>query len=125
MSQITPFDWLNAINLKTEVDDPECKTYNSFMVNRGLSYFRDTVLWANEMNQRNTLDNDIKYSFLNNTINKKKRFSKWFKAEKNDDIEVVIESYQVSRQRAIELLSLLDKEKLNSLREKLFRGGKG
>lgn len=125
MSQITPFDWLNAINLKTEVDDPECKTYNSFMVNRGLSYFRDTVLWANEMNQRNTLDNDIKYSFLTKTINKKKRFSKWFKAEKNDDIEVVIESYQISRQRAIELLSLLDKEKLNSLREKLFRGGKG
>lgn len=125
MSQITPFDWLNSINLKTDVDDPECKTYNSFIVNRGLSYFRDTVLWANEMNQRQTLDNDIKHSFLKTTINKKKRFSKWFKAEKNDDIEVVIESYKVSRQRAIELLSLLDKEKLNSLREKLFKGGKG
>lgn len=125
MSQITPFDWLNSINLKTDVDDVECKTYNPFIVNRGLSYFRDTILWANEMNQKNFLDKDIQYSFLNKTINKKKRFSKWFKAEKDDDIEVVQNTYKVSRQRAIEILTLLDKEKLNILKERQYKGGKG
>lgn len=124
MSKITPFDWLNSINLKVPVEDPECKTYVPFMVNRGLSYFRDTIFFANEMNQRHFLDKDVQYKFLDTTINKKKRFSKWFKAEKEDDIELVIQSYNVSRQRAVELLSLLDKEKLNTLRERLYKGGR-
>ena len=41
-----PFDYLNAINYTKQnimVDDLTEKGYNSFMVNRGLSYFNDTM----------------------------------------------------------------------------------
>ena len=51
---MSPFDYLNAINYTKKdimVDDIAEKQYNPFMVNRGLSYFQDTVLMANEMNQ--------------------------------------------------------------------------
>ena len=56
--------------LLTEQDE---KSYSSFMVNRALSYHRDTVLFANEMNRYTTLDNKLKYDFLINMIIAQKR----------------------------------------------------
>ena len=56
---MSPFDYLNAINYTkkdTMVDDIAEKQYNPFMVNRGLSYFQDTVLMAKEMNQNAHMD---------------------------------------------------------------------
>ena len=44
---MNPFEYLNAINTTKKdimVDDIAEKEYNAFMVNRGLSYFSDTVL---------------------------------------------------------------------------------
>ena len=43
---MNPFEYLNAINTSKEdimVDDITEKQYNAFMVNRGLSYFNDTL----------------------------------------------------------------------------------
>ena len=77
-----PFDYLNAINYSKQnimVDDITEKGYNSFMVNRGLSYFNDTVLMANEMNRYHQIDSRLAFDFLINIIRKKKRFSKWNK----------------------------------------------
>jgi hypothetical protein len=88
------FDFLNAINTSKKdliVDDITEKAYNPFMVNRGLSYFNDTVLFANEMNIHHHLDKKLQNSFYINTIRKRKRFSKWFKPEIESDIEVVKE----------------------------------
>ena len=45
-----PFDFLNAINdtkVNVMVDDIAEKQYLPFIVNRGLSYFLETVLYAN------------------------------------------------------------------------------
>ena len=53
---MNPFDYLNAINATKEdvmVDDVAESKYNAFLINRGLSYFVDTVLYANEMNLHN------------------------------------------------------------------------
>ena len=41
------------------------------MVNRGLSYFPDTVIYANEMNRFHHLDGRLQYQFLINTIRKR------------------------------------------------------
>ena len=51
---MNPFEYLNAINHTKQnvmVDDLAEKSYNSFMVNRGLSYFPDTFLggWVVEL----------------------------------------------------------------------------
>ena len=50
---MNPFEYLKAINITKKdvmVDDIAENNYNSFIVNRSLSYFPDTVLFANEMN---------------------------------------------------------------------------
>ena len=73
---MNPFDYVNSITHNKKdimVDDLAEKSYNSFMVNRSLSYFHDTVLMANEMNVHHHLENRLKYDFLINIIKKKRK----------------------------------------------------
>ena len=63
--------------LLTEQDE---KSYSPFMVNRALSYHKDTVLYANEMNSYPNLDKKLQYDFYINIIRASKRpYSKWHK----------------------------------------------
>ena len=50
------------------VDDVAEKAYTSFMVNRGLSYFPDTILFANEMNVHHHIDHRLQFDFFINII---------------------------------------------------------
>ena len=124
---MSPFDYLNAIdNTKQDimVDDIAEKGYAPFMVNRGLSYFNDTVLFANEMNKYHHLDHRLQFDFLINIIRKRKRFSKWSKPEIASDVEVVKEYYGYSNEKARQALSLLTSEQINELRKKVYKGGR-
>jgi hypothetical protein len=105
------------------VDDITEKQYNSFIINRGLSYFNDTALIANEMNINHHLDNRLQFDFLINIIRKRKRFSKWFKPESNSDVEVVKEYYGYSNEKARQILTLLTKEQIEILKKKVYKGG--
>jgi len=121
------FDYLNSINDNKKdimIDDISEKAYNSFMVNRGLSYFYDTALLANEMNQRAHADNRMQYDFLKSVVRKKKRFSKWGKADKTKDIEAIKEYYGYSREKAFQVLSLLTQDQLAHIHLKLSKGGR-
>lgn len=123
---MNPFEYLNAINTSKEdimVDDITEKQYNAFMVNRGLSYFNDTVLMANEMNQHAHLDNRLQFDFLINIVRKKKRFSKWAKPQIESDIEVVKEYYGYSNEKARQALTLLSPDDINGLKKKVYKGG--
>lgn len=124
---VNPFDFLNDINYGKNnimVDDLTEKAYNPFMVNRGLSYFNDTVLMANEMNLNAHLDNRLQFDFYINIVRKKKRFSKWMKPETVSDVEVVKEYYGYSNEKAKQALTLLTSEQINELKKKVFKGGR-
>lgn len=124
---MNPFEYVNSINTSKKdimVDDLSEKAYNSFMVNRSLSYFQDTVLFANEMNVNHHLDNRLQYHFLINMIRKRKRFSKWQKSECDSDVEVVKEYYGYNNEKARQVLTLLTSEQLNVLKQKVYKGGR-
>ena len=124
---ITPFTFLNEINYGKRdimIDNIVEKQYNSFMVNRGLSYFRDTVIYANEMNKNHHLDNRLQFDFFINIVRKKKRFSKWNKTETVDDLDIVKEYYGYSNEKARTALKLLSPNQINEIRKKVYRGGK-
>jgi len=106
------------------VDDITEKGYNPFMVNRGLSYFHDTVLIANEMNQYHHIDNRLQFDFFINIVRKKKRFSKWNKPETVSDVEVVKEYYGYSNEKARQVLTLLTSEHIDELKKKVYKGGR-
>ena len=122
-----PFDYLTAINdTKKDVmiDDIAEKGYNAFMVNRGLSYFNDTVLFANEMNLNAHLDNRLQFDFLINIVRKRKRFSKWNKPEVATDLDVIKEYYGYSNEKARMVHNLLTDNQITELRRKVFKGGR-
>lgn len=124
---MNPFEFVNAICDSKEnliVDDLSEKTYNPFMINRSLSYHYDTVLLANEMNQRAFLDKKLQFDFLINTVRKKKRFAKWKKPESSDDLDVVKEYYGYSNEKARQVLPLLNDDQMGQLKQRIFKGGK-
>ena len=106
------------------IDDDSEKAYNSFMVNRGLSYFQDTIIIANEMNRHHQIDNKLQYQFLINMIRKRKRFSKWAKAQKESDIDAVKEYYGYSNEKARQALTLLSPDQITIIKNKVSKGGR-
>jgi len=124
---MNPFEYLNSINHTKKdimVDSISEKNYNSYVVNRSLSYFRDTVFYANEMNIHHQLDKKLQFHFLINTIRPRKRFSKWLKKSDPESLEVVKEYYGYSNEKARQVLSLLSVDNINELRLRMYKGGK-
>lgn len=125
-SPITPFDFINAIshtkqNLM-ELENWESQ-YKSYVINKGLSFYPDTVIQANEMNSRPHLDKRMQFNFLINIIRSKKRYSKWLKPEKLNDLEVVQEYYGYSKEKARQVLPLLSDEQINYIKLRIKKGG--
>lgn len=107
------------------IDDAAEKAYSGFMVNRGLSYFHDTVLIANEMNINHHIDHRLQYDFMMNIVTKKKRYSKWLKSDEElNSINTIKEYYGYSDEKAKSILPLLSHEQLNELKLRIYRGGK-
>jgi hypothetical protein len=124
---MNPFEYLNAINTSKKdlmVDDVAEKSYTPFMVNRGLSYFPDTILFANEMNLNHHIDNRLQFDFLINIIKKKRRFSKWAKPVNIENLELIKEYYGYSNEKAKSVLSLLNNDQINELKARIYKGGK-
>lgn len=105
-----------------DVPDTE-KQYPAFMVNRGLSYFQDTVLFANEMNRLHHTPVRMQYDFLLSLTRKRKRFAKWHKKEDIPTVEVIKEYYGYSQAKAEECLDLFPAEQIDRMKAQLYRGG--
>ena len=105
-------------------DDISEKSYPAFMVNRALSYFNDTVLYANEMNVNHHIDNKLQYQFLINIVRKKKRFSKWLKPQEVNNLELIKEYYGYSNEKAKSVLQLFNNEQIELLKQRIYKGGK-
>ncbi|MEC8552286.1 MAG: DNA polymerase clamp loader subunit A [Pseudomonadota bacterium] len=122
----TPFDYVKAISTTKEnmiVDDLTEREYNPFIVNRALSMGIDTVLQANEMNQRHHLSKKLQFDFLLNSISKRKRFDKWQKADKSEDLDYVKAYYNYSYPKAVSALSVLSPTQIETIKKKIDNKG--
>lgn len=127
VKKLSPFDFVNAIhtNDRTLITDEETeKQYNAYIINRSLSFGADTVVQANEMNSRNHVPRRTQYLFLCSTIRPRKRFNKWLKPDANDALELVKRYYGYSAAKAQAALHLLTQEQLDTIRARLYTGGK-
>lgn len=127
-NKLSPFDFSGAIcETKKDliVDEDTEKQYSPFMVNRQLSYFQDTILFANEMNRHAHLDNKLQFDFLCLGIPKRRRFSKWAKEQKSEDVDLLIRVYQCSREKAKVDLALLTQDQIDAIRRRASTGGLG
>jgi hypothetical protein len=105
------------------LNEQDEKSYSSFMVNRALSFHRDTALIANEVNRYPNLDNKLKYDFLLNIVRASKRpYSKWYKKAKSVDLDVIKEYYGYSDAKAYEALKILSDDQIAIIKKELYKG---
>ena len=126
---MTPFDYVASIihkknNMMKDTDNDELaeQTYVPYVVNKGLSYFVDTLMYANEMNTLSILDNKLQYDYLLNSIRPKKRYAKWVKNDEDSDLEMIKIYFNYSTKKALQALSVLSQEEKATIREKITRG---
>ena len=130
MLKMNPFEYINAINFTkkdlmtgSENDELAEKNYVPFITNKTLSYFPDTVLYANKMNLNHELDKKLQFHYLINSIRPRKRFTKWVKKQEDNDLDAIAEYYGYNRQKSEQALTLLSPDQLKIIKKKLEKGG--
>lgn len=127
---LSPFDFINAISNKNVeiMKEPQAELQykkSAFIVNRGLAYFPDTIMQANNMNLNSHIPPDWQFSYLLNSTTKSKRFSKWAqKLPTSNDLELIMRYYDYNKRKAMAVLEILTEEQLATIRKKFEKGGK-
>lgn len=125
---INPFDFVNAINYtKQDVFEelqPSETQYPRYMIDLAFSQYPDTVLFANEANMMLNAPARAHFKFYMNLIEKKKRFAKWGKVENDPKVELIMQHYNYSREKALQVVDLFTDEQLQSLQQKQYHGGR-
>jgi hypothetical protein len=131
---MSPFDFVNALCLKTEhLLDPRGSTNPSliesnskeyaksaFIINRAFSKNIDTVHYANAVNSVSvsTVATPLmQYDLYFHGVPKKKRYTKWAKAEKDlmYRLEVLTTLLHCSKSKAIQYLKLLSDDDIGDM----------
>ena len=120
--------WLYSINQskKNMMDeDPSLEnSYPTWIINKCLASFTDTVLFANEMNMNWHISKRMQYDFYINSLRPRKRFSPWSKKESIDYLDEVREYYGYSYTKALEAIRVLSTDQLEHIKRSLNKGGK-
>lgn len=119
------FDFINDLsqNKKDLLTEENEREYSPYMINRFLSMNITTIMYANEMNLNSHLPKRMQYDYFLNSIKKQKRFFKYIKHTRQDDIDVIKEYHGYSEVRAKEILPIFTEEDIQYMREKLNKGG--
>lgn len=110
------FDVINNISEEEAKKEFHKKDYVQYVINKGFSYFVDSILYVNEMNYRPNITNEQHYDYLHGSLRKKKRRSKWYKKVPNDDVQLVMEYYKYNQNDAEQALGILTDEQLGEIR---------
>ena len=122
-------EYLNAINYTKEPlmnteDEQWEKKYPSFIVNKCVAPFPDTVMLLNEINQLHHLDSKLQFDFLINSLRPRKRYTPWLKATKLENLEYVKEFYGYNNEKAKAALDILNDEQISAIKTRLNKGGR-
>ena len=120
----SPFDFIKNIGSKKNSEDLE--GYNKWIINAAFSMRKDTVVYANEMNQYPELSEQEQHDFYFHGLPKRSYFAKWAKATKIEKLAVIMEFYEVSEKVAKDYLKILTAQQVSELEQKIERrkGGK-
>jgi hypothetical protein len=123
-----PFDYVKSFNDKGTylLDSPEAeKEYAPWIVNKALSFMKDTVLYANEMNKYWGTEKKLQHDFFFYGIPKGKRFGKWLKKEKDEkNVVMVATLFGINRNIASQYVRLMSEKQLNQISELFVEGGR-
>jgi len=113
----------SILQTKKNVIEDE-KDYPAYIVNKALSFHKDCVLFANEMNKVPNIDGLLQYHYYLNTIRAYRRpFQKWQKRETIENLEAIKEYFNYSNEKAKDVLMVLSDGQIDDIKRKLNKGG--
>jgi len=119
-------DILKSINVTKDTDLIDVyneSDYPSWVVNRALSFYPDTILQVNEINQHSQMPRTMQYKYLLYSVRKKNRYSPWLKVKLDPGVQLIKEYYGYSTRKAKEVLPMFTNEDLEELKLILDKGG--
>ncbi len=123
---MNPFEYIKAINAHKDIMKDDAlteKEYTPFLVNRGLSFFQDTILQVNEMNRCHFLDKKLQFDYLLNNIRPRSRWSKWLKPDKIENLEIVKTYFGFGNEKAKDALEVLSDTQIEKIKAQFTEGG--
>lgn len=102
-----PFDHFKRIS-KSHNKSDDLSDYNPFLCETYFSHYKDTVLLS-EAASTLRVPNHIHELFMRGVITKGSRKHFWPKKPKNEKLDNIMSHYQVSREKALEILELMPK----------------
>lgn len=126
---MTKIDVFTVVNSLLETKDHLTESdinmyYEPWIVNKAVSMHIDTVMYANEMNQKAFLDKDQQYEYYYTSIRKKKRYSKWQKkTSKEESLDNVKRYFNYNDRKAIEALRILTDDDIERINSAFREGG--
>ena len=99
----------------SEDPDVAIKSYNGFMTNKAFSYHLSSIYDANIMNQMAHVDPLLQHDYYMNALRREKRFSKWFKPEDDNTLNILAERYNCNLTRAQEIMRVLKPEQVEAI----------
>ena len=119
---MTIFEILNDISFdKKDLSNKEGfdKEYNPWMVNRYLSMDASTVFFADLINSKYNIPKQLQYKMLLQLVQKRKRFFKFEKGDKQDDtvVKAVSKYYNVSYNVALQYSELLNETEKTQIKD--------
>ena len=66
LSKTNPFDFVKSVSSTKKdimLDDVDEKSYAPYLTNKSLSYHKDAIFFANEMNLKHGVDHRLQYLF--------------------------------------------------------------
>jgi hypothetical protein len=100
------------------------KDYKPYVINRMVAGYSELVLLADAMNISHNIPKDQQLDFYMTAIPKKKRRTVWAAKKKNDDLEVVMDYYNITQEKAYPYLKILTRDQINVLKDRLNKGGR-
>lgn len=132
------YNWVyeNSINSgkkPIDLDKPQEFAYNKWRTNSSLSNFKETLMWANEMNMNSHISDKLHYDCLFHAVRKATRYGKK-KTDQEKRLEKQIEQelelvhliqryYKYNIAKAKEALKILSKDQIDLIRKKEEKGG--
>ena len=124
---MNPFDHIKNLHIKRrtwdDFNDEEKKSFNVFIINKGLSMNPDYLGIVNMVQNFTGLNQVISpkevFNIYFNLLPNNFRFYKWIKGEKNkkdkEKAEYLAMHFKVSTREAYDYLDILDKKTINSI----------
>ena len=119
-------DILKSINVTKDTDLIDVyneSDYPSWVVNRALSFYPDTILQVNEINQHSQMPRTMQYKYLLYSVRKKNRYSPWLKVKLDPGVQLIKEYFGYSNMKAKEALRILSEEDIAEIRKRTEKGG--